>query len=78
MSQRKVVIAGRYADVLRWLRENPDVNPRHVIALVGPGDENKVRGLRLTDDEVAYASGWSSLPADRLFAFEQQIKWCQI
>ncbi len=76
MTRHKVVIAGSYSQALRWCNEN-GFNPHEVVVLVNTGDENKVRGMILTDDDVAYAEGFGTLPPDRLFAFEQTIAFCQ-
>jgi hypothetical protein len=72
----RVLVAGSYHQAKQWCAEN-GVNVLKVQVLCRMGDEQRIRGMILTDEDVTYVYGWPSIPQDTLVAFEQTIRTCK-
>lgn len=75
--RRKIIVAATYHAFKAWCREHDlDHRSPRVVCLTRPEDVNRIRGLILTDDDVAYAGDWRTR-GDDLAYIEEWIRMCK-
>ena len=76
LGRKKIIVASTYHAFKAWCLDH-DVNPLNprLICLSRREDVNRIRGLILTADDVAYAGDWRSR-GDDLAYIEEWIRMC--